>query len=320
MEAITLLSGSIDALLGLALLSLAWLALSSEDLFKSIVMFIAFGLLMALAWVRLDAPDIALAEAAIGAGLTGALLLAGLTKLQAITAAQDTNITTQQPSSRQLALRWIPAIVMLCTAAGLGYCVVSLPPHAVGLSAEVAANLDVSGVTNPVTAVLLNFRGYDTLLEMVVLLLALLAVWSFDGPLTQVETAAGPVLDILARLLLPLLILVSAYLLWVGAHAPGGAFQAGSVLGAAGVLSLLAGWKLQPSLAGLPLRLVFLCGSATFIIIAVLTMFYTGRLLQYPPTQAGILMIILETAATVSIGAILAALFLGAQPTDKRNQ
>jgi uncharacterized MnhB-related membrane protein len=37
---------------------------------------------MALAWARLDAPDIALAEAAIGAGLTGALLLTALARLK----------------------------------------------------------------------------------------------------------------------------------------------------------------------------------------------------------------------------------------------
>ncbi len=44
-------------------------------------MFICFGLVMALAWVRLDAPDVALAEAAIGSGLTGALLLAAWARL-----------------------------------------------------------------------------------------------------------------------------------------------------------------------------------------------------------------------------------------------
>ncbi len=77
----TLLQSVFDALLGFTLLWLAWRALASPDLFRAIVLFIAFGLLMALAWVRLDAPDIALAEAAIGAGLTGALLLAALTRL-----------------------------------------------------------------------------------------------------------------------------------------------------------------------------------------------------------------------------------------------
>ena len=76
-----LLQWAFDGVLAFALLWLAWLALSSPDLFKAIVLFIAFGLVMALAWVRLQAPDIALAEAAIGAGLTGALLLAALARL-----------------------------------------------------------------------------------------------------------------------------------------------------------------------------------------------------------------------------------------------
>ncbi len=64
-----------DLLLAAALLWSAAQALTTPDLFRAVVLFIIFGLLMALAWVRLNAPDIALAEAAIGAGLTGALLL-----------------------------------------------------------------------------------------------------------------------------------------------------------------------------------------------------------------------------------------------------
>ncbi len=84
MEALILLSWAFDSLLGLGLLWLAWRALASPDLFKAIVLFISFGLLMALAWVRLDAPDVALAEAAIGAGLTGALLLAAWARLKCL--------------------------------------------------------------------------------------------------------------------------------------------------------------------------------------------------------------------------------------------
>ena len=82
MEALTLLAWTFDGLLGLGLLWLAWQVFACPDLFKAIVLFVAFGLLMALAWVRLDAPDVALAEAAIGAGLTGALLMAALARLQ----------------------------------------------------------------------------------------------------------------------------------------------------------------------------------------------------------------------------------------------
>ncbi len=65
----------LDGLIVFALLATASAALLSRDLFRAVVVFIAFGLLMAIAWVRLQAPDIALAEAAIGAGLTGVLLL-----------------------------------------------------------------------------------------------------------------------------------------------------------------------------------------------------------------------------------------------------
>ena len=67
--------GWFDVVLGLTLCATAIGVLVSRDLFRAIVMFMVFGLLMALVWVRLEAPDIALAEAAIGAGLTGVLLL-----------------------------------------------------------------------------------------------------------------------------------------------------------------------------------------------------------------------------------------------------
>jgi len=80
-----------DSVLVLALLWLAWRVLDSADLFKAVVLFIAFGLVMALVWVRLNAPDVALAEAAIGAGLTGALLLSALARLNDL--ADTTNET-----------------------------------------------------------------------------------------------------------------------------------------------------------------------------------------------------------------------------------
>ncbi len=78
-----------DFILVLTLLWLAWRALAAPDLFKSIVLFIAFGLVQALAWARLGAPDVALAEIAIGAGLTGALLLTTLAGLESKSSGND---------------------------------------------------------------------------------------------------------------------------------------------------------------------------------------------------------------------------------------
>lgn len=76
------MSALFDVLLAALVVWIAWRSLSVPDLFRAVVLFIAFGLAMALAWVRLDAPDVALAEAAIGAGLTGALLLDALGHLR----------------------------------------------------------------------------------------------------------------------------------------------------------------------------------------------------------------------------------------------
>ena len=71
-----------DLLLAAAVLWCSWRALAAPTLQRAVVLFIVFGLLMTLAWARLAAPDIALAEAGIGAGLTGALLLDALGALR----------------------------------------------------------------------------------------------------------------------------------------------------------------------------------------------------------------------------------------------
>jgi energy-converting hydrogenase B subunit D len=65
----------LDGVLAVGLLGLAWAAVMARDALKASVLFIVFTLVLSLAWVRLAAPDIALAEAAIGAGVTGALLI-----------------------------------------------------------------------------------------------------------------------------------------------------------------------------------------------------------------------------------------------------
>ncbi len=319
MEALTLLSWSFDATLGATLIWLAWRTLASEDLFKGIVLFIAFGLLMALAWVRLDAPDIALAEAAIGAGLTGALLLGALAKLEADNEDSQTlsdNMTNLVNKSvkKPMLFRWLLVLLLFVLSGGLGYAILNLPSHAVGLSLQVAENIDASGVSNPVTAVLLNFRAYDTMLEMAVLLLAVLGIWSLAVVPKSRESAPGAVLDMLSRLLVPLLILVSGYLLWVGGHAAGGAFQAGSVLAAAGVLLLLTGWRPSARFTGWPLRFSLILGLAIFVLVAVLMLLLGEAFLEFPLPIAGALIVLIEAAATLSIGITLASLFLGSRP------
>lgn len=86
-----------DGLLVAGLVWLAWWALATTDLFQGIVLYVVFGLLMALAWARLQAPDIALAEAAIGAGLTGALLLSTLARISSAPRSQPAKGDDRSP-------------------------------------------------------------------------------------------------------------------------------------------------------------------------------------------------------------------------------
>jgi len=78
-----LLLGLLDALVAGTLVWVAWRAVTVPVLFTGVVFFIVFGLVLALAWVRLAAPDVAIAEVAIGAGITGALLLDAVAHLDA---------------------------------------------------------------------------------------------------------------------------------------------------------------------------------------------------------------------------------------------
>ncbi len=82
MGGLSLIDWALDGVLALVLLWLAWRALATPALFRAVVLFIAFGLVLALVWGRLYAVDVALAEMAIGAGVTGALLLAALARLE----------------------------------------------------------------------------------------------------------------------------------------------------------------------------------------------------------------------------------------------
>ena len=72
---------ALDAALCALILTVGWATVVGQGVFRAIVFFIVYGLLMALAWVRLDAVDVALAEAAIGAGLTGVLFLSAFGRL-----------------------------------------------------------------------------------------------------------------------------------------------------------------------------------------------------------------------------------------------
>jgi multisubunit Na+/H+ antiporter MnhB subunit len=193
----------------------------------------------------------------------------------------------------------------------LGIALFESPDHG-GLGGAVRERLDQSGVSNPVTAVLLNFRAYDTLLEIAVLGIALAASWALGPPAVERPRMAGPVLLTAMRWLGPVMVLYAGYLLWRGAVAPGGAFQAGSTLAAVGVLWLVAGvWRPGD---GPGVRLALGLGLAVFLGVGLLLAGLGPGFLDYPDAAAKDLILLIEAAATISIVAVLSALFLGGRP------
>lgn len=229
------------------------------------------------------------------------------------------DITAGTVRWQRLVIILILGMVFVVIARG----VLAIPENILGVAPHITSNLTVSGVVNPVTAVLLNFRGYDTLLEIGVLMLATIGVLSLARNLSLAQMRfsppADPVLALMTRISVPLLVLISGYLLWAGEKAPGGAFQAGSVLGAAGVLLALSGHTRPAWLNVSMLRVSIAAGFIVFLLAAIVPMFLGKNLLEYPVALAKTLIIVIETWLTLSIGFMLVSMFIASAAPISRS-
>lgn len=317
-----------DIALAASLLWLAWQLLGTEDIFKAVVLYIAFGLMMALTWVRLQAPDVALAEAAIGAGLTGPMFLGALRRMKRIKkderrlTIKRMTVDTIRGDNRQrkrLNPVTLPVIILIAALTTLlAALFISIPSPPSILLHEVFAYLKESGASSPVTAVLLDFRGYDTLLEVMVFFMAVTGVWSltkafFPDHLKEIS----PVQYGLVRMLIPLMFLIAAYLVWQGSSFVGGAFQGGAVLAGALVLLLITDLPGLQTMQERLLRFGLILGPVVFLGIAVFCLFTEGKFLDYPVNAARVYLLLIESACAVSIGLTLAGLFAGGRPHDR---
>lgn len=296
----------IDFTLLIGILAIALTCLISRSLFRSVVFFILLGLMLAIGWIRLGAPDIALAEAAIGAGITGVLLLDTLGHLK-----KTGNLENDEPAPGRK--RLILAIVSSFTLVGLLlWAVFNQPTPAINIHLLVTEAMPESGVSHPVTAVLLNFRSYDTLLEVGVLVLAVLVGLALQTDQQAQDSLPGlpnPLLHACLTLLIPAMLITSMYLLWAGADRPGGAFQAGAMLAAAFILLHISGIKLSSQVSHRMMQAGLLLGFGVFLAVATSSLIGGRPLLAYPEGGAGMLILLIELALTLSIGLILLSLF-----------
>ncbi len=302
-----------DVILAAMILGVAAGAVLTRGMFAAVVMFIVYGLLVALAWLRLGAVDVGLAEAAIGAGLTGVLLLGALGRVNRQLGEDG---TPPDAPHRPAAIRPVALLAALATAAALAWGFLMLPPPD-GLHAPVAQNLAATQLGNPVTAVLLNFRAWDTLLETIILLAALVGVWSLapdaawgGRPGLAQRTRSGGVLSSFGRLLPPVGLLVGVWLVWAGADRPGGAFQGATVLAAVWLLASMAGLSDAPRVASLWLRAALIAGPAVFLALALAGLSVAGFLIV-PPGAAKLVTVTVEALLTLSLTVMLGLLVLG---------
>jgi multisubunit Na+/H+ antiporter MnhB subunit len=298
-----------DLALVLLILTAAVWTVVVRDRRDSVIGFIVVGLLLSLAWMRLNAVDVALTEAAIGGGATGLLLLRACARLL--------------PSEAQYALPPLPVrifAVLLCStiAAGLGVIVlhpVAPPPT---LAPEAASPMSQLGLGNPITVVLLAYRAIDTLLEKVVLVLALIGVWALTpepfwggAPSSLRARESSGALTFLAQVLPPVGVVIGLYLIWNGADRPGGTFQGGTVLAAMWLLVMMADLREPPEIRLRKLRLLVVFGPVVFLVAGFAGFWIANGFLSYPPEFAKPIIVVVEAALALSIAVILGLLVAG---------
>lgn len=308
----------LDAGLALLASALAVWIVAARQAFAAVVGFVGFGLVLSVAWVRLAAVDVALTEAAIGSGVTGAVMLAAVTRLH----------RARSPVAPERYPVWARInAVAAATPILAGLVVLALfpirPPPT--LAPLAAAALPELGVGNPVTGILLAYRSVETLLEKIVLLLALAGIWSLardsawgGAPASLGGGRRDDTLRLLGQVLPPLGLVVGIYILWVGADAPGGAFQGGAVLAAMWILTLMARLTEPPAVGRRGLRLAVALGPIVFLMTGFAGFALPGGFLSYPPGFAKPLIILIEVALTFSIAVVLGLLVLGPPTRTER--
>lgn len=303
--------GVLDAALVGALVLVAAVAVLVPRRAAATSAFLIFGILLAVMWGRIDAPDVAMAEAALGGGVAGALL----------TDALERRLPPRPAGERRPPLILLSCLVGAVVLAALVVVMRQLPAAPAELGPLALDAVDRSGVTHPITAVLLNYRSLDTLLEIAVVVIAAYGAGAVARERVRPLPPAEPVRRTLAVLLLPVLLVLAGWLLVAGTTQPGGAFQSGAILGAALVIAHLCGipYTTPRGRAG---AVIIGVGVLAFIALGAIGLATSGTWLQLDPAWAGAAILTIEAVLAVSIGVALAMIFLaaGARDTQPRSE
>lgn len=299
-----------DTTIALLLVAVALWTVLARSAFSSIMALIGFGGLLVIAWMRLEAPDVALTEGAIATGLGAFLLLSAQGRLEATGA-------DHQPVTR--GVRMVSALLATGLGALLVVALLSLPAAPPTLAAHAHAQLDRVGLGNAVNAVLLGYRALDTLLEKVVIFLALVGVWSLARDhawtgrprlVARDPAELGPA-RLMARIAPPIGVLLAAHLLWNGADEPGGAFASAAVLAAMWLLVVVGGVSALPATGARSMRVAVIAGPLFFISMALAGFPMAGAFLALPEAWSKPIIVVIEVGLVVSVAATLVLMVAG---------
>lgn len=257
--------------LGLGILTLAALVtvIFHRQRLVALLMLSVVGLMVALAFARFSAPDLALTQLSVEV-VTIILLMLALFFLPA---------QTRVESSSMRALRdFSLAIGSGVMVAMLAFAVLTRPYDSIA-GYYLANSLSGGGGSNVVNVILVDFRGFDTLGEISVLAIAGVGIYAMlDGlrlfqPNTDAEGRSWArdrhplILATLSRVLLPMALLISVFIFLRGHNLPGGGFIAGLVTAVALILQYVAS-GVQWTQSRLPLNYHRMAGAGVLIATA----------------------------------------------------
>lgn len=307
---------AVDVVLTLAAVVAVALAVSSPSRRTQVGAFLSLGVILSLIWLRLGSLDVAFAEASLGTGLLSALLVWLVVEPR----------THPDPGAGAGASTWFTGVAAVLVGAlitlGVAATFLRTEQRLPAWTEAAGAELPAAGLEHDVSAVLLAFRGYDTLLESAVLLLAGVVVLSLgrDGGL---DHAADPqpqlpsILSYFTRLTAPLLLLLGLWLLFAGSSTSGGAFQSGAILAGLMILLRTAGVDVSAVTRtwGLPLLVV---GVIVFILAGALGPLAGEEWLSWGMDAAFAVILTVEVLLTAGIAAGLYVLYLALGDPGRR--
>jgi multicomponent K+:H+ antiporter subunit A len=238
--------------------------------FAALLLLSVVGLVVSLIFIRFSAPDLALTQISVEV-VTIILMMLALYFLPQITPNESGN----KRIFRDITLA-------VCAGIGIGlmaFAIITRPYETIA-DYYLANSVTGGGGSNVVNVILVDFRGFDTLGEITVLAIAAIGIYVMlkglrlplsgqDGEGRSWEKDPyPPILVVLSRILLPLALMVSAYMFLRGHNQPGGGFVAGLITSVALILQYVCSgtrWVSQR------IRLGYRSLAVTGVLIATLT-------------------------------------------------